>query len=153
MNYYQPYNSSYGNQYFSQPQYQYQPMQPLQNQQLQNQQLIQQAQKPSTLQGKSVDSIEVVKAMDIPLDGSISYFPLADNSAIVTKQLMPDGTSRTLVYKPYVEKVPETQVQNYVTVDEFDRALKERDDLIEEIEKLKKQFKDFEKTLKDGGKK
>lgn len=26
------------------------------------------------LQGKSVDSIEVVKATDIPLDGSISYF-------------------------------------------------------------------------------
>ena len=33
------------------------------------------------LQGKSVESVEVVKAMDIPLDGSISYFPLTDGTA------------------------------------------------------------------------
>lgn len=41
----------------------------------------------NNLQGKSIDNLEVVKAMDIPLDGSISYFPLVDGSAIVTKQL------------------------------------------------------------------
>lgn len=45
----------------------------------------------SGLQGKSVDSLDVVKAMDIPLDGSISYFPLTDGSAIITKQLQMDG--------------------------------------------------------------
>lgn len=39
------------------------------------------------LQGKLVDSIEVVRALDIPLDGSTSYFALTDGSAIVTKQL------------------------------------------------------------------
>ena len=37
-----------------------------------------------SLQGKSVESIDVVKAMDIPLDGSISYFPLTDGSAILS---------------------------------------------------------------------
>ena len=54
----------------------------------------------NVLQGKSVDNLEVVKAMDIPLDGSISYFPIADGTAIVTKQLQRDGTSRVIVYKP-----------------------------------------------------
>ena len=34
----------------------------------------------TTLQGKSVESIDVVKALDILLDGSISYFPNADNT-------------------------------------------------------------------------
>ena len=54
------------------------------------------------LQGKLVDSIEVVKAIDIPLDGSTSYFALADGSAIVTKQLQKDGTSKTIIYKPSI---------------------------------------------------
>lgn len=35
------------------------------------------------LNGKQVDSVEVVKALDIPLDGSISYFPLTNGSAII----------------------------------------------------------------------
>ncbi|HJG96258.1 MAG TPA: hypothetical protein K8V90_04045, partial [Romboutsia timonensis] len=54
----------------------------------------------NSLQGKSIDNLEVVKAMDIPLDGSISYFPLVDGSAIVTKQLQQDGTSKITIYKP-----------------------------------------------------
>ena len=49
-------------------------------------------QKPLGLQGKTVDNIEVVKATDIPLDGSISYFPLVDGSSIITKQLMQEST-------------------------------------------------------------
>ena len=54
------------------------------------------------LQGKLVDSIDVVRAIDIPLDGSTSYFALADGSAIVTKQLQKDGTSKTIIYKPSI---------------------------------------------------
>ena len=56
--------------------------------------------KPTTLLGKAVESIDVVKATDIPLDGSISYFPLTDGSAIVSKQLQTDGTSKIVLYKP-----------------------------------------------------
>lgn len=58
----------------------------------------------NNLLGKSVDSIDVVKAIDIPLDGSVSYFPLTDNSAIVTKQLMSNGTSKITIFKPEVAK-------------------------------------------------
>ena len=49
------------------------------------------------LNGKQVDSIEVVKATDISLDGSVNYFPLIDGSAIITKQLMKDGTSKLTI--------------------------------------------------------
>lgn len=52
------------------------PQQPIQN-------------KPFNLQGKVIDNLEVVKATDILLDGSVNYFPLADGSAIATKQLLP----------------------------------------------------------------
>lgn len=51
------------------------------------------------LQGKAVDSIDVVKAMDVPLDGSITYFPKADGTAIYTKQLQKDGTSKINIYE------------------------------------------------------
>ena len=53
--------------------------------------------KPNYLLGKSVDNIDVVKATDIPLDGSISYFPLTDGSAIVSKQLQNDETRKIIV--------------------------------------------------------
>ena len=100
------------------------------------------------LLGKVVDSIEVVKAMDIPLDGSVSYFPLTDGSAIVSKQLQNDGTSKTIVYKPYVEQKKEDKVERFVTFEEFDNAiggidLSELQDLKDEIEELKKQLKDI----------
>ena len=91
----------------------------------------------NTLQGKSVESIDVVKALDIPLDGSISYFPLANGSAIVTKQLQTDGTSKTLVYKLVQENKLEEKVK-YVTDDELQDKL---EDIRDEIEQINKKLK------------
>ena len=59
------------------------------------------------LQGKQVDSVDVVKATDVPFDGSVSYFPLTDGSAIVTKQLQMDGTSKIVIFKPFNEQKSE----------------------------------------------
>ena len=104
-------------------------------------------QKPLGLQGKTVDNIEVVKATDIPLDGSISYFPLVDGSAIITKQLQADGTSRMVVYKPIETKQPkQVEVQEtYITEKELEEKLSKLDnkELKEEVEKMKKQIKDL----------
>lgn len=54
---------------------------------------------PMVIQGKVVDSYDVFKAMDVPLDGSITYFPQVDGSVIYTKQLQMDGTSKVNVYE------------------------------------------------------
>lgn len=140
-----------------------QPYQPYANQAVQSQQPIQQqpiqqyAPQPVTiqgLQGKTVDSIDVVKAMDIPLDGSVSYFPLVDGTAIVTKQLQADGTSKTLVYKPSEEKKPEQQVE-YVTPEELNKAIKdisvdddEFEELKEDVRSIKKQVKNLTDNIK-----
>ena len=101
-----------------------------------------------TLQGKSVDNIDVVKAMDIPLDGSISFFPIADGSAIVTKQLQPDGTSRTIIYKP-IEGEEASRLPKYITVEELDEAMKKIDNnpIKEEIKNMKRQIKDLHEDL------
>ena len=96
-----------------------------------------------TLQGKSVDSVDVVKATDIPLDGSISYFPLTDGSAIVTKQLQADGTSKVIVYQPIEDKFEESKSVNYVTQEQLDEALKNNDNK----EYIKGELKAFNKQI------
>ena len=109
--------------------------------------------KPSGLLGKSVDNIDVVKATDIPLDGSISYFPLTDGSAIVSKQLQMDGTSKIVVYKPVKENSDDSK--KFVTFEEMQSELAKIDildleDLKDEIKEIKKQLKEFKsKKSKD----
>lgn len=105
------------------------------------------------LLGKSVDSIDVVKAIDIPLDGSISYFPIADGSAIVTKQLQQDGTSRIIVYKPMQNK----DTPKYVTIEDLEKRLEnldfeELEDLKTELENIKKEMKELKAKFKLKGK-
>lgn len=94
------------------------------------------------LQGKQVDSIDVVKATDIPFDG-ISYFPLMDGTAIVTKQIQMDGTSKITIYKPVDEQKNEVK---YITEDDLKTALNglnldELDDIKDDIKDIKKQLK------------
>lgn len=140
------YNPYYQQQYqrqFNPQQYQYNPQ--IEQFQPNNQQTYRQS--SPTLQGKSVDNIDVVKAMDIPLDGSISYFPIADGSAIVTKQLQADGTSRTIVYKPIEGE--EIKIPKYITPEELDEAIKKIDNnpIKEDIKTLKRQIKDLHEDI------
>lgn len=105
------------------------------------------------LLGKSVESIDVVKAMDIPLDGSTSYFPLTDGSAIVTKKIQNDGTSKTVVYKPVEEESKSQPV--YVTMEDVEKKMKEFDSnseiksVKEDLKNLKKQIKEIKLDLND----
>lgn len=142
----QPYNP-YGFQNMQQPLNRYQQPEQvyMQNQSTYKQRL--------GLQGKSVDNIEVVKATDIPLDGSISYFPLVDGSSIVTKQLMQDGTSRMIVYKPVEATPKDNTTENkgiYVTEEQLEEKLKtfNNEEIKLEIQKLKKQIKDLTSNSK-----
>ena len=115
------------------------------NQQYVPQQPIQPMYNPSSLQGKSVDSLEVVKAMDIPLDGSISYFPLIDGSAIVTKQLQQDGTSKTVIFKP-VDPGAEQQVK-YITPEELKAEISKLDNS-KELNELKDELKSLRRKMR-----
>ena len=56
--------------------------------------------------GKIVESIDMVKATDIPMDGNIYYFPTADGNLIFGKQWMPNGQTRILTFKPTLDNVP-----------------------------------------------
>ncbi len=106
-----------------------------------------------TLQGKIIDNLEVVKATDIPLDGSISYFPLADGTGIASKQLMQDGTSKIVIYRPSNDdNVP--QETKYVTENDLKEQIKglnskDIKDIKEDIKTLKRQIEDITDEIKD----
>ena len=142
------FNNNY-NPYYTQPQ-RFQPVEPI-TQPINT--MNTQPYIPSTtnnnhigLLGKSVESIDVVKAMDIPLDGSTSYFPLTDGSAIVTKKIQTDGTSKTIVYKPIEEE--STSQPNYVTMEDVEKKIKELDST-SEIKSFKEELKSIKKQLKE----
>ena len=128
----------------------YQPMQQNVQQPIQKPQQVEQTYRPQVyLQGKSVDSIDVVKAMDIPLNGTISYFQLTDGSAIVTKQLQQDGTSKTMIYKPVEENKPVEKV-DYVTKQEMEQAIQNIDnsEIENNISYIKKQIQGLMENMK-----
>lgn len=92
------------------------------------------------LNGKQVESIDVVKSIDIPLDGTTSYFPIADGSAIVTKGLQMDGKSKTLIYR-LVEEETEVKPQ-YITIDDLNNAFNDFKADIKKVIRAKKDDKD-----------
>lgn len=60
---------------------------------MQNQQAI-------GLNGRIVQVVENINANEVPMDGSMAFFPKQDLSEIYVKSWCADGTIRTLTYKP-----------------------------------------------------
>lgn len=94
-----PYQIPQANNYM--PQYQtyqqaYNPMQNIQR--------FQQPQQPEQIQqgifGKVVQSQDSIVANDVPMNGSVAFFPKSDLSEIYAKQWSADGTISTMVFKP-----------------------------------------------------
>lgn len=160
------YNNTFGyNPYYQQPRYPIGVPQPMDYNNTQNGTQIGTQPVPNMqnnvmpnrtfLNGKSVDSIDVVKATEIPLDGSISYFPLTDGSAIITKKLGQNGTSEIEVFKPVVDENKNTTVKENNTIsDELLKKLDKLDnnnilsDLLEEMKNLKDELKSLKPKSK-----
>lgn len=66
------------------------------------QQQLQASQNMATL-GKVVESVDVLKTLEIPMDGNAYYFPKADGTEIFSKQWLPNGTTRILSFKPTLD--------------------------------------------------
>lgn len=122
---------------------QYQPMQnpymdrmaQLQQYQQSLQQPVSPAQIPGANQqmnviGKIVDSVDVVKATDVPMDGSMYYFPKADGTEIFGKQWLPNGTTVIKTFLPQNEEpISEEQSGNNDKIN----VILEKMDLLEEM--------------------
>lgn len=134
------------NNYGYNPYGRYVPQQPVQ--QPVQQEPFNTVQNRSGLQGKQVESMDVVKVLEYPLDGSVSYFPLIDGSAIITKQLQNDGTSKTLIYK--LSNESNKDLPKYATIEDLEKKFKsidlsDIDDLKDDIKELRQDIKDLKK--------
>lgn len=148
-NYYPMYQNSYGQQ--MQNPYMQQRMDNLQ----QFQQAIQQPVVPTQMSGanqfnpfgKMVESMDIVKVTDIPMDGNTYYFPQADGQAIYGKKFLPNGQTQILTFKPILDDNPNTLSQNEEKFDfgafnEFTDTFKEQlNTLTDKIDKIEKYLK------------
>ena len=73
--------------------YQYNPMA--------NYQRYQQPEPTQGISGRVVQAVENINANEVPMDGSMAFFPKQDMSEIYVKGWNADGTINTIVYKPY----------------------------------------------------
>ena len=84
------------------------------------QQVIQQPMSPTQMSGTSqfaplgkiVESVDMVKATDIPMDGNMYYFPKADGTEIYGEAWMANGQTRILTFKPVLDDNSNTLSQN-----------------------------------------
>lgn len=116
--------------------------QQVQQQVLQPQQPQQQPQV-SGIGGKIVDSVEVVRATDIPMDGNTYTFPKADGTAIYTKKWLDNGTTQVSEYRKVPDGGQETGQQevHYATREDVETLSGKLDTVIEAVRKFTEDFK------------
>ena len=123
-------------------------MQP--QQQFYSQPAVQQYQQPSYIQqaaqrinGRVVQSADMITANDVPMDGSVAFFPTQDLSEIYAKSWDANGKIVTRLFKPVSDSYPSNQTQDteklkiglsdevtQVFMKRFDELEKRIDDLI-----------------------
>lgn len=105
--------------------------------------------------GKIVDSVDIVKATDIPMDGNMYYFPKADGSEIFGKQWLANGQTRILTFKASLDDEgnnlsSETEKFKIEPSDEFLEVFQNMfDGVLERIDKLEKSLKPNSRTKKE----
>ena len=97
--------------------------------------------------GKIVESVDVVKVTDIPMDGNMYYFPQADGQAIYGKKFLPNGQTQILAFKPILDENPNTlssevEKSNLDLLEQLTKAFDDKfssiNDKIDKIEKILK---------------
>ena len=141
-------NSVYNPQGFYPQQYgNYAPYQQIQQQRLQPQEQYQamQNQQAIGLNGRIVQVVENINANEVPMDGSMAFFPKQDLSEIYVKGWNADGTIKTIVYKPQIDNKSVQAVNTPLDTEKLKIDLSEQatagimqrfDDLSAKIEQL-----------------
>lgn len=97
------------------------------------------------ISGRQVQNISEINANEVPMNGSMAYFPKNDMSEIYVKGWNADGTIKTIVYKPYTEPKINQEVNSTTNTENFEIRLSEKvtegimdkfNELFEKIEEL-----------------
>nr|DAJ03563.1 MAG TPA: hypothetical protein [Bacteriophage sp.] len=121
--------------------YQYNPMA--------NYQRYQQPEPTQGISGRVVQAVETINPNEVPMDGSVAFFPKQDMSEIYVKGWNADGTINTIVYKPYtapkdnqaVNSMANTENAKFTLSDESTQLfLNKFEELSEKIGQLEDRF-------------
>lgn len=63
-------------------------------------------QQPCQTCGRTVASMQEITPQEVPMDGTMALFPLADGSAVIGKRWDADGTIKTVSFKAESQDVP-----------------------------------------------
>lgn len=93
--------------------------------QLQAQQQQMQPTQNYTTLGKVVEGVDVLKTLEVPMDGTMYYFPKADGTEVYSKQWLPNGTTRILTFKPILDdKIDKSTLdEEKLNLEEFNKVL------------------------------
>ena len=86
--------------------------------------------------GKIVDSIDMVKVIDIPMDGNSYYFPKADGSEVYAKKWLPNGSTEISTFvKSFNEEAKKEEFDFNLLQSNIFEKLDLIDDRIAKLEK------------------
>lgn len=98
------------------------------------------------ISGKIVQTVEQITADDVPMNGSVAFFPKQDMSEIYAKSWGADGMIRTIVFKPTESASPnnlspkEEKMKFDLSDEATDLFLNKFDELSDKIEQLESRF-------------
>lgn len=99
--------------------------------------------------GKIVESEDIVKTTDIPMDGNMYYFPKADGTEIYAKKWLPNGQTQILAFKPILDSKanisPSGDTERDLgALDEFKTVF------LEQIESVNERLEKIENNIRQG---
>lgn len=106
--------------------------------------------------GKIVESVDMVKATDIPMDGNMYYFPTADGSSIFGKRWLSNGQTQIMAFKPILEDEPNNSSLNVNEVkfepilDLLDILQNDIKELSAKVDKISKPSRGKKEVAEDG---
>lgn len=138
----------------SYPQY-YNPLAQVQNRPIDYQQNIpnnyQQNQIVQGINGKMIAELNQITANDVPMDGSVAFFPKQDLSEVYAKSWNADGTIRTVTYKPVLDgetkTVPEPEkLKCDLSEESAQNIMNKFDEISDRLGQLEKSLQSQRKT-------
>ena len=87
------------------------------------------------INGRIVQAVETINPNEVPMDGSVAFFPKQDLTEIYAKSWNADGTIRTLTFKPVLND--KTDILSGDTEKlEFDLSEKATEDIMAKLNEL-----------------
>lgn len=136
------------------PQY-YNPLAQVQNRAIDYQQNMpntyQQNQIVQGINGKIIAEMSQITANDVPMDGSVAFFPKQDLSEVYAKSWNADGTIRTVTYKPVLDNEPKTasgpeKLKCELSDEATDGIMSKFDEISDRLGQLEKSLQSQRKT-------